>query len=102
MVTENAIPPHVQKDLDSGFIMTDEDDGFQRCKKLSDTCFLYRCDVNGEVYEDTIDVTKLDQKEAISGYYDSVESLIEENGQADANMLIAECHFEHTCPMQLP
>ena len=102
MNTENTIPSHVEQDLANGFIMTDEDDGFQRCKKLSDTCFLYRCDVNGEVYEDEIDVTEIDQEDAISGYYDSVESLVEEHGQADANMLIAECHFEHTCPMQLP
>ena len=95
-------PEHIEQDLVAGFIMTDEGDGFQRCKKLSDTLYLYRCDVNDEVYEEEIDVKQIDAEEAIEGYYDSVEDMIEENGQLDANMLIAECYFEKNCPMQIP
>jgi hypothetical protein len=95
------IPQHIQEDLASGFEMTDIDDGFQRCKKVSDTVFVYRCDVDGDVYEEEIDVEKINAEEAIDGYYDSVESLVAENGVADANMLIAECQFENNCPMKM-
>jgi hypothetical protein len=93
---------HIEQDLVNGFIITDQDDGFQRCKKLSSTVFLYRCDVNNEVHEEEIDIKQIDVDEAIDGYYNSVEDMIKENGQSGANMLIAECHFENNCPMQLP
>lgn len=96
------VPNHVEEDLVAGFIMTDENDGYQRCKKLSETEFLYRCDVNDEVHEEEINVELIDVNEAISGYYNSIEELVKENGQVNANMLIAECHFENNCPMQMP
>jgi hypothetical protein len=96
------LPENVEQDIVAGFVMTDIDDGFQRCKKLSKTVFQYRCEVNGETHEETVDVDDVDTEEAISGYYDSIDDLIEENGVADANMLIAECYFENNCPMQIP
>jgi hypothetical protein len=96
------LPEHVKQDLAAGFIMTDEDDGFQRCKKLSDTVFIYRCDVNGKVHEEEIDINEIDADEAIEGYYDSMEELVEDNGQESANMLIAEFYFENNCPKQIP
>ncbi len=96
------LPNYVEEDLLAGFVLTDPDDGHQRCKKISDTVFLYRCEVNGEMHEEEIDVNDIDADEAICGYYDSVEKLIEDNGVKDANMLIAECHFEHNCPKELP
>jgi hypothetical protein len=95
------IPEHVEKDLNDGFEMTDIDDGFQRCKTLSETTFLFRCDVNDEVFEETIDTDKINQEGAISGYYDSVDDVHDQYAES-ALMIIAECYFEHLCPMQLP
>ena len=99
LTTDFEYPAHVTDDLNNGFFMTDIDDGYQRCKKLSDTVYLFRCDVDGEVHEEQIDVTKINHEEAICGYYDSVAELVEEMGQTTANMIIAECHFENNCPM---
>lgn len=96
------LPNHIEEDLVAGFKLTDVDDGYQRCKKISPTTYLYRCDVNGEVYEEEINVDNIDKKEAIQGYYDSLEDLIETHGNNCANMIIAECYFENNCPMQLP
>ncbi len=95
------LPAHVEQDLNSGFTMTDVDDGYQRCKKLSNTTFLFRCDVNGEVYEEEIDTDDIDHEKAINGYYDSV-SEVHATYEDSALMIIAECHFEASCPMQLP
>lgn len=97
-----SLPKHIEDDLVAGFILTDEDDGYQRCKKLSKTTYLYRCEVNGETYEEEVDVTKINQEEAIDGYYDSIEAVIEEYGSLNSNMIIAECYFENSCPMQTP
>lgn len=90
----NKLPRNVQLDLDSGFIMTDVDDGFQRCRIISDTVFEYRCEVHGQEAVEIIDVANIDQEEAVSGYYGSVEEVREEYGKS-ANMIIAECAFEH-------
>jgi len=89
-------PPHVQDDLDSGFKMTDEDDGFQRVKRLDDWSYIYRCELEGNTFEQTIDVREIDQEAAIDGYYKSVIDVIEQYTK-DANMIIAECEFEGRC-----
>ena len=90
-------PSNVQKDLDAGFRITDEDDGFQRVKKLSDTVFQYKCDYNDSCVDETIDVEKIDKVEAISGGYSSIEEVYTDYGD-DANMIFAECEFELRCP----
>jgi hypothetical protein len=55
------IPEHVKKDLNDGFEMTDIEDGFQRYKMISETTLLFRCDVNDEVFEVPINLTKKKQ-----------------------------------------
>ena len=90
----NNYPANVKLDLNSGFRITDEDDGFQRCKKVSDTVYQYRCDYDGETFDEIIDTNAIDKEEAITGFYGSVEAVNEEFGE-DANMIFAECEFEH-------
>lgn len=90
------LPENVSKDLGSGFVMTDIDDGFQRVKKISDTEFVYRCEIDGDTFEERINVDDIDHEDAISGYYNSIKDVVEEYGD-DANMIIAECSFEHSC-----
>lgn len=90
----NNFPKNVQNDLSSGFILTDQDDGFQRCKPLSETVFQYRCNYDGELFDETIDVDTIDKDQTISGFYNSVEAVVEEFGK-NANMILAECEFEH-------
>lgn len=91
-----TIPKHVNDDLANGFIMTDIDDGFQRMKQVNETTFTYRCELNGDTFEETIDVDTIDKEEAISGYYGSVGEVVAEYGES-ANMIIAECEFEAIC-----
>lgn len=93
---EITIPTNVTDDLENGFIMTDEDDGFQRCKKISETVFEYRCELDGDTFELIIDVDSINHESAISGYYDSIDDVHSEYGD-DANMIIAECYFESCC-----
>ena len=100
-MNDQNLPSHVMADLNAGFVMTDLDDGFQRCLKSSETVFIYRCDVNDEVHEETIDTDKIDHDEAICGFYDSVDEVRELYGDS-ALMIIAECYFENNCPAQLP
>ncbi|MGR5347451.1 hypothetical protein [Vibrio mediterranei] len=88
-----TLPHNVQQDLDSGFIMTDEDDGFQRCKRISETAFIYKCNTTSGIVESKIDTTEINASEAINGYYSNLEEVSELYGD-DANMIIAECHFE--------
>ena len=99
---ENQLPEHIEQDLVAGFTLTDPDDGFQRCKKISQTKYLFRCDVNGEVFEEEIDTDTIDKIEAIDGYYDSIAEVSEIYANYNANMIIAECHFEKICPMEIP
>ncbi len=91
-----AIPDNVTKDLEKGFIMTDIDDGYQRCKKVNETTFIYRCEIDGYTLEEMIDVESINKKDAISGFYDSVQDVIDTYGDS-ANMIIAECAFEKGC-----
>jgi hypothetical protein len=114
--TPNAdnLPADVKTDLNNGFIMTDIDDRYQRCQKVNDTTFLYRSGTEDQDFlsrltlderekientvEENIDISDLsdsDIMEALSGYYDSEDTLVEECGRERANMLIAECYFEH-------
>jgi hypothetical protein len=95
------LPNEVQQDLDNGFVMTDIDDNYQRCRKISDTVFLYRAGTNSnnDLEEEEINVELFSESEKesfISGYYDNLKSLSEscENCQASINMLVAECYFE--------
>lgn len=90
------IPEHIALDLQNGFVMTDVDDGFQRVKVVNDTTFIYRSELSGDTFELTIDVDDIDKDMAISGYYDSVKQVSEHYGE-DANMIIAECFYEHEC-----
>ncbi|MGO3345938.1 MAG: hypothetical protein ACTIM4_11875 [Marinomonas sp.] len=90
----NKLPQNVQNDVDNEFIMTDVDDGFQRCRIISDTVFEYRCEASGQEIREIIDIDDIDQEEAVSGYYGSVEEVRKEYGKS-ANMIIAECAFEH-------
>jgi predicted transcriptional regulator len=89
-----SYPENVKEDLMSGFIMTDEDDGFQRCKKLSDSIYHYCCDNDGFVVSEVINVDEIDKADAISGFYDSVQAVHEIYGE-HANMIFAECYFEN-------
>lgn len=89
-------PPHVIKDLDAGFVITDEDDGFQRMRKESAKRFEFRAEVDGTTVVATIDLNEIDAAVAISGFYDSVDEVYAEYGD-DAPQIIAECAFEHLC-----
>lgn len=95
------LPKEVELDMNNGFIMTDIDDRFQRCKKISDTTFLYRAGLSSEndLDEEEIDVSLFSDEEKnnfVSGYYDSLSKLEEEcDGCIESvNMLVAECYFE--------
>jgi hypothetical protein len=91
------IPPHVQKDIDSGYVITDLDDGWQRMKQLSSSTFQYRCELDGKTVEEIIDVDQMEtteHEEALEGFYGSVNQVKEIYGK-DANQIIAECHFEY-------
>lgn len=97
----NNLPKEVQQDIDNGFIITDIDDNYQRCKELSSTLFHYRSgqDEDSNLVDETIDVSTLSDKEkadAIDGYYDSMDALVEEmdSDESSVNMIIAECYFE--------
>jgi hypothetical protein len=93
-----SFPDVVKRDVDAGFIISDPDDGWQRYKKLNETTFVFKCEVNGATHEEEINVDDIDHKNAIDGYYDSVNDVIEQYGD-DANLIIAECEFENSCPM---
>jgi hypothetical protein len=109
----NNLPSDIQEDINNGFILTDIDDRYQRCQKVGETTFLYRsgtadqnflCELTLDerekienIVEESINVSELSNdniSEALSGYYDSEEALVEECGRESANMLIAECYFE--------
>jgi len=72
-------------------------------KEFIETCeHSLDIDLNGiedhKWINDTIDLTKLSDKEvadAISGYYDSIVEIKEEYGD-DSKWIIAECVFEYT------
>tara|TARA_R110000851_G_scaffold328535_1_gene499458 strand:+ start:439 stop:762 length:324 start_codon:yes stop_codon:yes gene_type:complete len=88
----------VKSDIDSGFQMTDEDDGHQRMKKISESTFHYRCEFHSKTIKDIIDVGQMDateQEEAIWGFYESLSQVKEIYGN-DANQIIAECFFENS------
>lgn len=94
-------PKEVTVDLNSGFIITDIDDNYQRCKVINKHTFNYKkgTEATGDLVNEVIDVNSLtneEKEEAVSGYYGSLESLREEvrGNEIDFNMLIAECYFE--------
>jgi hypothetical protein len=93
----NKYPENVQNDVNNGFEVTDEDDGYQRVKKISETVFEFKCDDDGDEFEEVIDVEKIDKLKAISGRYDSLEEIEAEYG-VNTNLVIAECEFENLCP----
>lgn len=93
---EDCYPMNVQQDINEGWQITDIDDGYQRVKKLSETVFHYRCELDGSTHAEIIDIEEIDQEDAVSGFYDSVEEVNELYGDS-ANMIIAECQFEHNC-----
>ena len=82
----------LQDDLDNGFFITDPDDGYQRCKKLSDTTFHYKA---YQTFDDIICIDDINQEEAIQGYYGSLAEVHRIYGSS-ANMIIAECYFENS------
>jgi hypothetical protein len=93
-------PSNVISDINDGFEITDEDDGFQRVKIISDTVFIYKCEFDGETIEMEIDVEKDcdNQEEIIESYYGSLASFKEEfkDDLPSMNMIIAECYFEQS------
>ena len=97
----DTLPLEVQTDMDNGFVMTDIDDRYQRCKVISDTVFLYRAgtDTENDLDEEEINVADFtdEEKESfINGYYDDMQALSElcEGNTKSINMLVAECYFE--------
>jgi hypothetical protein len=100
-MSDFVLPQNVKVDVDNGFFVTDADDGWQRCKRISDTVFVFKCDVNGLTVEEEIDIDNIDKEDAISGFYDSVSEVEDIYGD-DANMIIAECEFENSCMAELP
>lgn len=96
-----SIPSDVQRDLDSGFVITDPDSHYQRCKVLGESAFQYRSGSSecGFLIDETIDVSTLcdgDKEEVIEPFYGSLEQLHDEcdGDVATINMMIAECYFE--------
>lgn len=106
------LPRDVEHDLSNGFVLTDIDDRFQRCKKLNETTFIYRSGTDDQgflcalslderesieyVISEDVDISSLSEQEveeAVSSYYGSVEELENEH-EDSANMIIAECYFE--------
>jgi hypothetical protein len=106
------LPRDVEHDLSNGFVLTDIDDRFQRCKKLNETTFTYRSGTDDQgflcalslderesieyVISEDVDISSLSEQEveeAVSSYYGSVEEL-ENEYEDSANMIIAECYFE--------
>jgi hypothetical protein len=104
------LPKDVQSDLDQGFVLTDIDDAYQRCKVLSDTQFEMRsgtddvaflCSVEPDfrakvecLVEEVVDIDTIDAEDAVSGFYDSVVEIYDQCDMLSANMIIAECYFE--------
>lgn len=86
----NKLPRNVKLDLDSGFIMTAVDDGFQWCRIISDSVFEYRSEVRGQEVVEIIDVDDIDHEEAVCGYYGSVEEVRKEYGK----LLMLRCLFQ--------
>ena len=94
-------PEDIKTDLNNGFIITDVDDNYQRCKVINSHTFNYKqgTEAINDLVNEVINVNSLTNKEkeeAVSGYYGSLESLREEvrGNEIDFNMLIAECYFE--------
>ena len=85
--------------LDNIDITDQRDDAVQFCFKLSDNVWKY-CEYDYEdrsMMEDTIDISKLTDKEtedAIQGFYSSLDEVKRIYGK-DSNQIIAECYFEN-------
>jgi len=84
----------LKKDLNSGYVLTDIDNGNQRALFLSKNVFIYKEEINGETHEMVIDTSKINCDEAVMGFYKNESEVREEYGEA-ANMIIAECYFEN-------
>ena len=101
MPIDNDIPQDVKNDLNSGFILTDPDNGYQRCKPMGSSVFHYKSgtEADNDEVSATINVSELTeaQKEyAVENYYGSLQSLHDEMDDEleSINMIIAECYFE--------
>lgn len=88
-----GMPEAVADDVEHGYVITDEDDGWQRCLVVNETTFIYKCTRNGQAYEIEIDVDDIDHSEALSGFYDE-ETAKGELGDS-YNQIVAECYFEN-------
>lgn len=86
------LPLHVQADIDSGYTITDIDDGFQRVK-VKGSQYTFKTEQGSDTVELTFDIDEIDHEKAIDGYYDSLDSVKEVYG-TDALLIIAECYFE--------
>jgi hypothetical protein len=93
--------PSVLLDVLMGYEITDPDDDWQRCFKLTDTIYIYARggEENNDTTRELIDVELLDAKKLKSALesfsYD--DEYFEDNypdNHPDANMLKAECYFE--------
>ena len=103
----------VERDRAQGFVVTDPDDGWQRCKQISEDTFHFRACYLVPVERDVVTVdefvclSEIDQEDAVLGYYGSVQEVMEQCGAA-ADQIIAECYFEKEfcadvkCAAQLP
>jgi hypothetical protein len=90
----------VLEDMLNNISITDQrEDAVQFCFQLSDNVWKY-CEYNyvdRSLIEDTIDISKLsnkDKEEAIQGFYSSLDEVNEIYGK-DYNQIIAECYFEN-------
>jgi hypothetical protein len=90
----------VLEDMFDNICITDQrEDAVQFCFQLSDNVWKY-CEYNyidRSLTEDTIDISKLsnkDKEEAIQGFYSSLNEVNEIYGK-DSNQIIAECYFEN-------
>jgi hypothetical protein len=100
-MSNQTLPSDVQTDLENGFIVTDIDDLFQRCKTLSPTSFHYKSgtEKDNNVDDEVINVANLSDQEkedAISAYYGTIAELSEkmDGHEESINMIVAECYFE--------
>lgn len=90
----------VIKDILSTLKITDQrEDAVQFCFNLDKGIWTY-CEYDYKeesLKEDTIDISKLSEEErieAVNGFYNSIEEVIEIYGK-DSDQIIVECYFEN-------
>lgn len=97
-MTEHLLPPHVEHDLQLGFILLSRDNGHLRAKGAGDRAYHFKSDdlcdepvlIALDHYPETNTVR------AISHFYPSVQALVNECPQPELRAFtVAQCLFDY-------